>query len=275
MTDDATPNPSPSDTPGDAGEEMISERELDEILSQASSLAADLSEEVGEAPPASASSSVSDVEADLDAELTELERLVAQTADAVESTIGQSGPAGSASGEPTLDGAEETPKHKSLVIPDFMDEFTRPEEPADQDDTPGPVDAAPAAFVEQSTTPPAEPMPGVIQGGTPAPTESYLPPREERITKPEPPEPEVPAAPKEVPAGPDRKLPERLSRLVQPVQAKAAPSLRTVCSAGVSLLETIDRPISRMGAASRQLLGLVAIATAGAALIVLLISLFR
>lgn len=49
----------------------------------------------------------------------------------------------------------------------------------------------------------------------------------------------------------------------------------TLAGVGVSILEMVDRPVSRLGDRVREILGLCAVATAAAAFILLLVSLFR
>lgn len=317
MTEDSTPHQSSPD-PSDGTESgAASERELDELLAQASSLAADLSEDVGTTEEPAEARPISRATPDLDAELSELERLVAETTGEVANSSeasGESAPvtdeAASTTGEPvspavqaatpSADGSENAPRDASPQsaedkpvsdetnpvqdeptlpetepaaqdepppVPDFMAEFTHPDEPA------GDVPAAAAAPPhDHSSADHSAPTistkedigTGSVPGVADAPTRSL---DGDAVTQPAP--FDEPADVK--PAGDEY---ARLTRLMQHAATRLSPLAQAACARAVTTLEHIDRPLSRLGRTARKMLGWVAIATAGMAVIVLLLTLF-
>lgn len=239
-----------------------------------------------------------DLPADLDAELGELERLIAvaesdigEPPDATEaapspqnSAAGSDEPA-SLAGEPAsaadepaaASDAPVTPRDDS-DIPDFMDELTRPAEPAAEGAEPQPAPSKPTASAgnkpqgERDAAGPSgaavSPKPGVVGTGTVGVvgTVSQQP---EADTVEE-------ASTADEPTGPSSTMDNirKIPQVIRVASTRLAPHVLTGCERGVTLLEWIDRPLARISQPIRRPLGWVALATTGTACILYLYSLF-
>ena len=294
MTDESNPGQNPSHPPDGKDSEIISEQELDQILSQASSLAADLSEDVGSPDESGTERSISDTSQELDAELSELERLVSETAVEVDGTSETADEAASAPEDrqvettiDTLEDNDEQPaqedqepsaaepllKPKPPPVPDFMDEFTHPEEPLDGKSSsavvPKPVVSSSQKATERPGAPVALPKPGVVRSRETEAVDAAVPSLDEEALQTSVSTHEG----DESEAGVEQLPP--LKRLMRQIPEKLSAGAWAACTKVVSVLDIIDRPLSRLGQVPRRLIGLAAIATAGTAVIVLLISLFE
>lgn len=290
-----------NETPQDS----MSEADLDDILSEASNLASSLKEEIGDSgDPAAAAAPdpINDVKTGttdtVECELHELERLVASTAeqigaDASDAEPGEStpttapadetassetpAPEESVSEAPVSDSpaAETSEQSKPLAVPDFMSEFTEPEAPQEvkpeaaatetKTAEPAPAADADATATSVDDDPESDPKPGVV--GSPIAQTKGDPSVESASESQALAEPEsdssATGSPKATAGDALRALGQRL-----------APLGLAVCAKVVLLLEMIDRPLGRIGAAPRTLLGRLAIATLGVAAIVYVISLW-
>ena len=273
--DDSLPNPS------DDG--ALSNQELDEVLAQASSLADELSEQVGRAedwdpqgkhgePPAGAT--------DLDAELSELERLVADASSEVDEE------AHSTDQGTTLAEESSAPQSENQSIPDFMAEFTRPEGPeeeqrAAESPPPGAPLGPPAASETADHSSEASGQhaaritePGVVGTEIIGVVGRQTPPPTDHETA----ETSEPAGPMEGGDGTAAVLAGRVTVGLNDIARRAAGRLSPIalklCDRVLHLMEVVDRPLARLGAPVRTLIGWVAIATAGTAVIAFVISLF-
>ncbi len=285
MTKEQPPDKSSPDPLEGAGSGAISDQELDDVLAQASSLADDLAEEVGLAEKSDQQGEPHeppDGAADLDAELSELEQLVADASSEVNEEA--------ESADETAPSAEEsTPRSEKPPIPDFMEEFTRPQEPAD---------AEPAATKTPASTAPPDPAttsetkeqdadasgttlsakPGVVGTGMIGVVGAPLstPPTDDRAT--EGTEASDTAAPTEEDDTPETaSYVSVVARLVHTVKQSAGRFSTmglTLCNRALGLLEVVDRPFARLGEPVRRVIGWIAIATVGTAVIVYMISLF-
>lgn len=272
MTDEQPQDqiPDPADS---ANSKAAPEDDLDALLAEASSLAGELSEEVGTAEVVAPSSEISqapdtavDPGDNLDAQLAELEELARTTGSEIGAAPEEpSESAPQADSIPSQDSAPPTgptpaqeEKTKSAV-PAFMDEFTRQEEP--------PAGELPAPES------PAPPVPGIINSETVRnlPTLDDIPSLDDTPTrKAGVREQQHAESDESQPAGKRFTLPDPIRR----VAARLSPAALVVCERSVSLLETIDKPLGKVGASPRRVIGYVAIATFTTSLIVLLISLF-
>ncbi len=270
---DSQPQDENSPENGDLG--VVSEQELDDVLAQASELADELSDEVGAAlnpaGPDEAHQAL-DAASDLDADLSELEQLVAGASKEV-------GEGSEPSGEEELPQEQPETTTEGSAVPDFMAEFTRPEDTNDSPATggetaqpPGPADAelepdASAQTTEstQASTP-AKPgvvgtgMIGVVGAASTEPTADATSGASEELEARETPPAEATVTP--------------LDRLFGLVEERVSPIALKVCEKAVPVLEAIDKPFGRVGTPIRRVIGWVAIATMGTALIVFLVSLF-
>jgi len=158
-------------------------------------------------------------------------------------------------------------------IPDFMREFLEPEpepEPEPAETPSEPLDAADEPIIE-TTSIPVQMKPGVVGTGT-----------LRKVVKPEhheAAEEQLELTHEVVPLNMRDTLRARLLgvlRLIRkipspmPVLSKAA---LVVCDKGVSVLEIIDKPMSRLGTKVRILIGWLAMATLGTSVVVYIISL--
>jgi len=264
------------------------EAELDDVLSQATTLASSLKEEIGETggraesaapdPMTEVKTSTSDT---VECELRELERLVASASEEVGANVTDAAPGGST---PPTDAADDTALPESPAasvpetakprsVPDFMSEFTAAEAP--------PEVKEPARFPRSETVETARvadstktgagagaaraTRPGVV--GTSTLQTGHAPPddvADERCERPESDTERSEPGARKATAG------DALRAFVQ----RLAPVGFALCAKGVGLLESIDRPLGRIGAAPRILLGWLAVATLGTASIVYLVSLW-
>ena len=294
MTDEPQPDHTSPEPPEGPDPGVASEQELDRILAQASSLAAELSEEVGmaEQPPdleelGQAHEDAGDVAAtDVETQLDELERLMAETDSEVDDT----------GGTPDNDARLLGESHRSLnthPVPEFMEEFTRAEEPGDaaksEQQTPaaGSPPEVPDKGVTESRSPGtpdlgAGPKPGVVGTGMLG-VVGAVPPVLEGTSEPTPAKP-ISAKPEPVvPGGPELEPPEevsatsktgRLADVMHKVMARSSPAALAVCERVVALLEVIHRPVAgRMGDSTLRVIGWIALATLGTSVIVYLSSL--
>jgi len=283
VTDEQPQDQIPDPADG-ANSEAAPEDDLDALLAEASSLAGELSEEVGTAEVAAPSSEISqapgtavDPGDNLDAQLAELEELARTTGSEIGAAPEEpSESVPQADYTPSQDSAPPTgptpPQEENTksAVPVFMDEFTRPEEPqAGEPPAPeSPPEEPPAAPAS-----PAPPVPGVINSETVRnlPSLDDIPSLDDTPTpKAGVPEKQHAESDESQPAGKRFTLPDPIRR----VAARLSPTASVVCERSVSLLETIDRPLGRIGENPRRVIGYVAIATFTTSLIVLLISLF-
>lgn len=291
MTSEPEPD-QPSSEPSDGADSgLVPEKELDDILVEASSLAVELSNEVGEANgPAEtpqhrpASDEVVKLPQDLDAELSDLERLVAAAGGEVNETQPTDGEIASETpDEPPPEASpgseaeipdKDAPPADDGAIPDFMSEFTRPKEHADIEPP------APKAVADRKTPPDAggedggssrpAPVskPGVVGPGivgvvdTPDLLSMGLAPEQD----------ELDTAIEGDASGSTRAA--ALNNLLRGAATQLSPVALAACKRAVTSLEAVNRPFDRLGDPIRGMLGWLAIATMGTALIVLLISLF-
>lgn len=291
-------------------QDNMSEADLDDILSEAANLASNLKEEIGDSgDPAAAAAPdpINDVKTGttdtVECELHELERLVASTAeqlgaeasDESDAEPGESTPTTapadetassetpvpeeSASEAPVSDSpaAETSEQSKPLAVPDFMSEFTEPEAPqevkpeaaATETKTAGPEPAADADADATATSvdddPESDPKPGVV--GSPIGQTKGDPSVESASESQALAEPESDSSATDSPKA-------TASDALRALGQRLAPLGLAVCAKVVLLLEMIDRPLGRIGAAPRTLLGWLAIATLGMAAIVYVISLW-
>lgn len=293
MTDESNPGQNPSHPPDGKESEIISEQELDQILSQASSLAANLSEDVGSPGQSSPERSISDTSQELDAELSELERLVSETAVEVDGMSETTDEAVSASEDMQEELASDTPEDSSRrpaqkdkeasaaepllrpkppPVPDFMDEFTHPEEPLDGKSpsavAPKPMVSSSKAASEKPAAPVALPKPGVVRSRKTGTVDAGI-----RFLDEESPQTSVSTHEGDESEVEVEQLPP-LKRLIRQIPALLSPVVCAACMKAVAVLDIIDRPFSGLGKVPRRLIGLAAISTAGLAVIILLISLF-
>ncbi|MGB2985866.1 MAG: hypothetical protein WBE26_08280 [Phycisphaerae bacterium] len=269
---------------------MLSEQELNEVLAEASSLAADLSEEVGAsdkepAVPTETGATPSEdgsLPADLDAELGELERLVGAAGSQLDTTSEPANESAPSSDESASSSKQPVASTGDLAIPDFMSEFTQPEEstettsekPAETaPDEPEPAASEPEpeapAGVSQDIDPPAGvPKLGVVGTGmvgvigTPIPAS----PVEGKLEQDQPAEKR-----EETASQPGLVL--RLANAICPAVTRLSPLAMSACERVVAGLEVIDRPLAKVGGPVRRLIGWIAIATVGMSVIVYLYSL--
>lgn len=341
MTDEQPPDEGSPNSPDRTDADRVSEEELDEVLSQASALALDLSEEVGtaeQAPPHTHPradlSGPPDVHADLDAELRELEKLVAETGAEIDSDSDETGVeapqpgdrtqtrAATASDTPgtpssdhsdTPDGSDSTEAAPAappsdLQVPDFMAEFTQPEESAG----PEPPESSPPAVTEDASVPDEMPdfMSELTQPSEPSseaagPLESSVkdatgpPSRDVDRLDDQRPAPSMPDNNRQRASGDSPILQEwgepratvleeeestgrslgadtaaKLRELVRLATARLSPLANTTCDRVVTLLEVVDRPMARVGGRIRYVVGWLAVATVGTSLVVYILSLF-
>ena len=263
MSEEQKPNSSSSDSNDKRRDRSTAESELDAILAAAASLSDELAEDIGEPDtPAEVDKTtpVADsVEAgmeSLDDELTDMQRLL----DAASADLGT---------EPTgldgLDGQEASPAESESAapeavtheIPAFMEEFTRAE-PGEAASIPT-LEEPPATGAGDDSGIACTPPLGVVGTGLPRPVipESLL--EDTELAEPPGPDPSATAS-----------KPGRLRSMA----ARLSPMVGLACDKGVRLLETADRPTASVPPGARRLIGWLALATLGTALIVFLLSFF-
>jgi len=261
MSDASQPQPTP-DPANAAAWDQVSERELDEALARAETLATELSGEVGPADEIGAAAKAPSFDPtaatsqnELDEELKNLDQLLSESASAISSEA-------STSDAPAPESKNAQAK-KKYVVPEFMSDLTRSDEPPAP---PAPIQPEPEAASDGSDllAIPAEfgassfSKVGVVGTGglgivgTPAKTAKnpQNPPgkKSESAAKPA-----VPSS------TPDPGLPRKL---LMPAHA--------ACEKGVRVLEAIDRPFARLGSPVRKLAGLLAIAALAASVFLLM-----
>ncbi len=256
---DETP-PKPSGSPDDTNANAMPEAELDAVLAEAAALAGDLAEQIGEPPPTSvatdpleqASAAASSITEQVEMELSELERLVEVAGTEV-------------SESPAPDEESEA----SYEVPDFMSEFTDPppaEEPSPDvamaalDETLSAENAAVAPPV--TAPPPFDPSFGVVG------TETFE----------ADPTPDMPTDLRD--SGEPGLVGKILAKVLSlaghalgGVWERLSPFACAVSERGVAVMETIDRPLTRIGGGVRCVVGWVALATTGLSLLVFAYSL--
>ena len=297
MADEQPPNPASSGPPEKADSDSASNATLDDVLAEAASLASDLSEDVGtpEGSLGSATRNVepgsgSDIAEDLDTELANLERLVGDASSQVDP---QTDPRDS----PSQGTAPEE-------VPDFMSDLTGPsstpeEAPASEPSDSGPsFETAAQAASDDATGEAGDPeeSPGDDGGSTkpdafgtdvtPADTIS-APSQSDATSKSSLIDAGALGVVGNIPRS--AKISERTEHVPSSeadaptgdAEADGGPKglrdrglhvLMTLGERGVTMLEVADRPTAKLGDSARQIIGWVALATLGTALIVLLVS---
>lgn len=250
---DQTPADQPSsDPPGGPGGEGIPEQELLDVLAEASKLAAELSVQLDGAPdppPMDEAPSLVPKSTKVEDQIDDLDAILAATCN----ELGEADPSpnenfGWDEGN-SVEGGESS-------VPDFMDEFTHPEggekpSTAEAPKAPDGIGSRP----EKSS--PMEPRPGVVGTG-------MVGLATEKKPEPQPVEQDEPPAkvslrdrinPRELPA----KLAGLAASAAQGLLEKALPAAEKV----VGILEKGDRPLAKLKAPVKQVIGWLAIATLG------------
>lgn len=282
MTDELPPDQPQPDAPNGADSELVSADELDEVLSQAAALATDLSSELGVTDGTPDSSGSPDAPAirkeapaDLDRELNDLQQLVATAGEELNDEPASPNDPGGPDTHPQAFKSERSSSGDSYDVPDFMSEFTEPQQPdAAPDESRQPQSKPPPVNPSESTSESASqtksvhiPKPGVVGTGMIG------------VVGTAPPTPAVkdesPAIVKDDPAD-DASPPsiaKKSRRIAREAGSRLSPLALRLGLQGVRVLERIDRPIRGVSRPVRRLIGWIAIATLGTATIVFLISL--
>jgi len=267
MTDEQQPDQASPEPPEGSDSGVASENELDEVLAQASSLAAELSEEIGAADELPVSEDARRAPeqagnlatAELDAQLNEIDRLVAETNSEVDDASGRPD-------EHALPPSEPPASPSAPPVPEFMEEFTRPERPGDA--------AQPGAQAPASgaSTGDAGPKPGVVGTGMLG-VVGAAPPALEEAKKPPP--SEAGESGNELPGEmPVASKTGKLADLVHWAAARSSPVVLAVCDRALTLLEVVNRPVAdKLGDSTLRVIGWIALATLGTSVIVYLFSL--
>ncbi len=291
MSDDLKPQP-PSESGDPGGLGPATEKDVDAKLAEAARLAGEIGGQVGvsEASTVEALSTnpMQSIEKGLDEELKDLEHLIQKTKSEV--------------GGDSAVGAEAPAKPAVPSVPDFMAEFMSPEPlPASPDASAGGAkivhsagesiedgteeagdgatakSSVPAQTVAESAGgPPASkasaapaiasskvqsPKPGVVGSGTLSISPSATPGGKQAVGK-------YSLDVKAVQASGEERSEKQAEQSANGVQTV----LIRLCETGVNLLERVDRPFAKLGSRVRDVIGLVALATAAVSAIVLAIS---
>ena len=285
MTDEPQPDQPASDAPGDQDVDFASDQDLDDVLAQAAGLAADLSRELGAGEGPSESTDGLPTPGDAENRQTDRDDTPQDIDRPVEASAAEldSAPSGVAESAPSTTepapSQDEPVSDSTYTVPEFMDEFTQPEDSPETApggsqqraaDSQKPVSKAPAAGTAANEAPRsgASAKPGVVGTGmmgvvgTPSPA-----PAGDSPTSP-------PGAPDEeadlasgTPGG------GQMVPLLRQAVDRASPLAFSACDRAVSILEAIDRPVAKAGPAVRRAIGWLAIATAATSAVVYLISL--
>ena len=269
------PTPTPSG-PDDAQLGAVTEQELDNLLSHAATLAADASQQVGapDSPPgAPPPPSPAELSATLDDELSRLEGLVASAASEVGTEAASPDTEDRGGGGASPKAAKTTTPEPNRGVPDFMMEFTEPaseapskpkaaaEAPpartplpdakASQLDTP----ATASASSTRTATATVAAKPGIVGTGMLGVVITSKPDPElvtARGTAKEGGEGGVAAGSPASKGG--------IAKLLLPAETLV-----------VRVLDLLDRPFARLGDGTKDIIGWIALATLGTALVVYLI----
>ncbi|MFH1732748.1 MAG: hypothetical protein ABIF82_14005, partial [Planctomycetota bacterium] len=150
-------------------------------------------------------------------------------------------------------------------VPDFMAEFTAPEpEPEAKAGAPTTEDGtrppSSAAYAAGGSASPTSPAPGRVRSRDPGAVSSQdlAPARETAVAAADPFQERDEASPANMPAARSR---GSAIRLLERVAAPLSPLAVKACEGGVRVLETMDRPAQRLGYWPRRLIGWLAVAT--------------
>jgi hypothetical protein len=272
MTDNPEQPERSRPTPDDATN-LGSEQDLDEALLRASELAENIAAEVGReaAPSAASPRSAGAPIPDFDAALSELESLVAETDRQVDGeTEGSSSTPSGAHAAPNT--AAESDPDANYEVPDFMAEFMEPEPPKPETkkparpkpppplDIPQPASVAPASATTISASKPGvigTGMLGVVGG------EVAEPPSAHDIAS------TPPKAGRHAAASAVEDAKTWSQKLIEPIEGPALKAATIVATT----VELLDRPVALFGERGRRILGWIALATFGTAIVAYMASL--
>jgi len=284
------PTPTPSG-PNDAQLGAVTEQELDNLLSRASTLAADASQQVGvpESPPgAPLPPSPAELSATLDDELSRLDGLVTSAA----SEVGAESASVNMDSQPGVDAApraaDSTGAAATRGVPDFMMEFTAPASEAPSKGSTS-TEAPPARTPSPASTARRAPEPAPA-GGPPDPKSAHS---------------GAPTATSAPPASPltataksgivgtgmlgvvSTTKPQSETAAVNGTTAEVgnegagtgsgsskgglAKLMSLALGIVVRVLDVVDRPFARLGDGLKDIIGWIALATLGTALVVYMI----
>ena len=252
---DKTPADQPSNEPPDG--ESIPEQELLDVLAEASKLARELAVQLDgeQLPPMDDAPGLEPKSSKVEDQLNDLDVLVATTSD----ELGEAPPSPDESfGSDVASSSEDA----AATIPDFMDEFTHATGAGDgpSDSSPAPTDAPLASDGGEASPgplPQAKPKPGVIGTGIIGVA----------TAKPPAPQPFADDDPVEEASSRRSVTPRETFARFTGLATSAAQSLLTLTLPAadrvVGLLEKGDRPLAKLNAPIRRVIGWLAIATLG------------
>ncbi|MBI1825770.1 MAG: hypothetical protein HY287_09040 [Planctomycetes bacterium] len=237
--------------------DQISEQQLDDALSRASTLAGNLAQEVSDSNSLQAAANLpNSIELrDADSEIEELDKLLAETKRQIESV--------EANGTHVEDFSDhapsiETPQHQSLtrqatVVPDFMSEFTRPEEPASTSIAPEPPTSAPHGGFNAAVTAPNAVVTAAteVTGKKRAAAAPALDDSADLSTQ--------------IADTPTRAGKRKMHILTD----RVSPAATRVCDSGIRVLEAMDKPLARINPKVKSILGWVGLVFFASAVVVL------